>query len=128
MKRESLDGLKAAFEEWRSRKRYRQQATPAVLLARARRAAQRHGSAAVVRATKVEKGRLNAEGSSRPRLGRSVAVRAPAFSRLALAAPAVAAQPFAEVETATGLKLRFFTRCGEALGLLSSLCRAGGGQ
>ena len=52
----------------------------------------------------------------------------PAFSRMALAAPAPTVGPFAELETAAGLKLRFFTQTDQTLELLSSLCAAGGAQ
>jgi hypothetical protein len=127
MKRESLDGLMAAFEEWRSKKRYLREAVPAALMERARRAARRHGPAAVSRATKVDRGRLKT-GSGGRRTRRPAAARALAFSRVELAAPAVAARPFAEVETATGLKLRLFTQTDEVLELLSSLCSSGGGR
>jgi hypothetical protein len=123
MKRESLNGLKAAFEEWRSKKRYRQEPVPAALLERARRVARHHGSAAVARATKVDSGRLSAQGR-----GRRVPVQAPAFSRVELAAPAVAVRPFAELEMAPGLKVRLFTQTDEVLELLSSLLGSGGEQ
>ena len=127
MKRESLDGLKAAFEEWRTKKRYLREAVPAALMERARRAARRHGPAAVARATKVDRSRLKT-GSRGRRAKRPAAVRALAFSRVELAAPVVATRPFAEVETATGLKLRLFTQTDEVLELLSSLCNSGGGR
>lgn len=127
MKRGSLDELKAAFEEWRSRKRYRQEAIPAALLERARRAARAHGPAAVARATRVDRGRLETGSRSR-RARRPAAARAPAFSRLELAAPTVAARPFAELEMATGVKVRLFTQTDEVLGLISSLFGSGGGQ
>jgi len=52
----------------------------------------------------------------------------PAFSRMELAAPAVAIRPFAEVETTAGVKLRLFTATDQVLGLLSSLCGVGGGR
>jgi hypothetical protein len=127
MNRESLDGLKAAFEEWRSRKRYRQQAIPGALLERARRAARRHGPGAVARATRVDRGRLKTGSRSR-RERRPAATRVPAFSRVALAAPAVAAQPFAELEMATGVKVRLFTQTDEVLEWLASLCGPGGAR
>jgi hypothetical protein len=127
MKRGSLDELKAAFERWRRKKRYRQEAIPAALMERARRAARRHGPAAVARATRVDRGRLKTGSRSR-RARRPAAARAPAFSRLELAAPAVAARPFAELETATGVKVRLFTQTDEVLELVSSLFGSGGGQ
>jgi hypothetical protein len=53
----------------------------------------------------------------------------PTFTRVELAAPAeVAARPFAEVETATGLKVRLFIPTDEALKLISSLCGLGGAR
>ena len=127
MNEKSLDRLKAAFDDWRSKKRHLREAVPGALLARARRAAQHHGPAAVARVTKVDRARLRtARGSRRP--GPPVVAQLPAFSRLELTAPATAMQPFAEVETATGAKLRFFAQTDELLGLLSSLCGTGGGQ
>jgi len=47
MNEKSLDGLKAAFDSWRSKKRHPREAIPGALLARARRAARHHGPAAV---------------------------------------------------------------------------------
>jgi hypothetical protein len=118
---ESLAGLKAAFEEWRSKKRYEREAIPAHLLERARLAARRYGPAAVARATKVDRGRLKT-GLGRRSTRRALAMDVPTFSRVELAAPATAARPFAEVETATGLKVRLFAQTDAALELLSSLC------
>ena len=123
---ESLAELKAAFEEWRSRKRDPREAVPVDLLQRARAAAGRHGPAAVARATKVGRGRLKT-GRSRGKMRQVPAAGLPTYSRLELAAPAAAtARPFAEVEMPTGLKVRLFTETGETLGLLSSLLGAGG--
>lgn len=122
MEFESLAGLKAAFDEWRRRKRHPREAMPADLLERARRAARRHGPAAVDRATKVGRGRLKIGGSGRrERRG----ARVPTFTRVEIAAPAAAALPFAEVETATGLRVRLFTQTDAALALISSLCGSG---
>lgn len=123
MESESLAELKTAFEKWRSRKRHVREAVPAELLQRARAAAARHGWAAVARATKVDRGRLE---SDRIRGGRVRGTGVPMYSRLDLAAPAATARPFAEVEMPTGLRVRLFTDTGEALGLLSSLLGAGG--
>jgi len=124
---ESLAELKVAFEKWRSRKRHVREAVPVELLQRARAAAGRHGPAAVHRATKVAWDRLKAGRRDRPER-RALAAAAPAYSRLELGAPAVAAtaRPFAEVEMPTGLKVRLFTESVEAHGLLSSLLGAGG--
>jgi len=120
---ESLVELKAAFDEWRSRKRHAREAVPADLLRRACAAARHHGAAAVAQATKVDRGRLKT--GRRSRGGRKApAASAPTYSRLDLAAPP-AARPFAEIEMPTGLKVRLFTGAGEAIGLLSSLLGAG---
>jgi hypothetical protein len=125
---ESLVELKAAFDEWRSRKRHAREAVPLSLLRRACAAARHHGPAAVARATKVDRGRLKTGRGSRG--GRKArAASAPTYSRLDLAAPTVATpRPFAEIEMPTGLKVRLFTDAGEALGLLSSLLGAGGSR
>jgi len=128
MRAESLDGLKAAFEEWRSRKRHEREAVPADLLKRACKAARRHGPAAVARATKVDRGRLATGGPRRRPGGARVASPTPTFSRVALSAPSAAVAPFAELETAAGLKLRLFAQTDEALDLISMLCAAGGAR
>jgi hypothetical protein len=121
---ESLAELKTAFEKWRSRKRHVREAVPAELLQRARAAAARHGWAAVARATKVDRSRLESDRSRGG--GRwAPATGGPLYSRLELAAPAATARPFAEVEMPTGLRVRLFTDTGDALGLLSSLLGAG---
>ena len=123
---ESLAALKAAFEAWRSRKRHVREAVPAELLQRARAAIRRHGPAAVARATKVERVRLET-GRGPGKKRRVPGAGVPTYSRMELAAPAATtARPFAEVELPTGLKVRLFTETGEALGLLSSLLGAGG--
>ena len=124
MEVEALAALGTAFEEWRSRKRHPREAVPADLLKRARRAARRHGPAAVARATKVDRSRLKIDGTGR-RERRGARVPVPTFSRMEIVAPAVAARPVAEIETASGLKVRLFTQTDEALQLVSSLCGSG---
>jgi hypothetical protein len=122
---ESLAELKTAFEKWRSKKRHVREAIPVELLQRARAAAAHHGWAAVARATKVDRGRLEAERSGGgKRMVSDTGV--PRYSRVELAAPASTARPFAEVEMPTGLRVKLFTETGEALALLSSLLGAGG--
>jgi len=127
MENESLAKLKAAFEDWRSKKRYAREAVPADLLERARAAARRHGPAAVHRATKVDRGRLKTGHKSRGGTGAPAAC-VPAFSRVELAVPAAPTRPFAEVEMPTGLKVRLFTQTDATLELLSSLFDARGAQ
>jgi hypothetical protein len=127
MNETSLDRLKAAFDDWRSKKRHPREAIPGALLARARRAARHHGPAAVARVTKVDRTRLRTARASR-HAGPPGVAQPPAFSRVELTPPAMAVRPFAEVETATGAKLRFFAQTDELLGLLSSLCGTGGAQ
>ena len=124
MSEKSLDRLRAAFDDWRSKKRYPREAIPGALLERARRAARHHGPAAVARATKVDRKRLKTSRGTRVRP--RPAAEPPRFSRVELAAPPVAAGPYAEVETATGVRIRFFAQTDEVLGLLSSLCGSGG--
>lgn len=123
---ESLSGLKAAFEAWRSKKRHPREAVPVELVERARAAAHHHGPAAVHRATRVGRGRLATGGRGRHASG-DAGASLPRYSRLEVTAPvSPMALPFAEVEMPTGLKVRLFTETGEALGLLSSLLGAGG--
>jgi len=123
MPSESLAGLKAAFEEWRSNKRHLREAVPVELLQRARVAARQHGPAAVARATKLDRGRIKAGRTGNDRRSAPM-TGAPAFSRLELGAPA--RRPFAEVEMPTGLKVRLFTQSDEALRLLSCLLATAG--
>ena len=120
MQGDSLDKLKAAFEEWRSRKRHPREAIPADLLDRARRAVSVHGSMAVWRATNVGRSRLTA-GRRSPSKATPSRRRVPAYSRVEIAPPAID-RPFAEVVTPTGVKLRLFAESGEAFAWLSSLC------
>jgi hypothetical protein len=124
MQVESLGGLRAAFEAWRSRKRHPREPVPAELLERARAAARHHGWAATARAAKVERARL--ETGRRRGGGGGSATGVPPYSRVELAAPTAVSGPFAEVEMPSGLKVRLFTGSHEALGLLSSLLGAGG--
>jgi len=127
MNKESLDGLKAAFDNWRSKKRYPREAIPGALLARARRAARHHGPAAVSRVTKVDRKRLKASRKTRVRSrAAAAAAELPRFSRVELTAPPVATGAYAELETATGVRIRFFAQTEEVLGLFSSLCGSGG--
>jgi len=127
MEVESLAGLKAAFEKWRSKKRHPREAVPGDLLERACAAARLHGPAAVAHATKVDRGRLKT--GRRSRGGSSVpAAGVPTFSRVEIAAPAGPTRPFAEVEMPSGLKVRLFAQTDEAVGLLSSLLGAGGAR
>jgi hypothetical protein len=125
MKGESLEGLKAAFEEWRNQKRHLREAIPPVLLQRARQAACQHGPSAVARATKLDRGRLRIS-NGRPQESQLVPAPALTFTRVELTAPALAERPFAEIETTTGMKVRLFTQTEEVFGLLLSLCGSGG--
>jgi hypothetical protein len=52
----------------------------------------------------------------------------PSYTRVELAAPASAVRPFAEVELPSGVKLRLFSGSSETMGLLSTVCGAGGGR
>jgi hypothetical protein len=131
MKVDSLDELRSAFAEWRRSKRYAREATPEQLLARARRATEKHGVTAVVGVTRVERARLfrsrrasrKAPDEKTKGEPRSVAT----FSRLELSAPsAPSLRPIAEVETGSGLKLRMFEQTPELMGLLSAVCGVGG--
>lgn len=126
MQKESLAGLKVAFAAWRRKKRHVREAVPDELMERARLAVEVHGVSAVVRATKISGDRLRPPGTA-GRKGRSRGASVPTFSRVELAAPVVS-RPFAEVETASGVKVRLFTASEEALRMLLSLCGMGGGQ
>ena len=138
MKVDSLDELQAAFAAWRRQKKHARESMPQELVARAHRAAKKHGERAVVRVTQVERGRLFRS----PRAGtkavqvarkeaqansRSVA----AFTRVELSAPGAPGAPstprlIAEVETGSGVTLRLFEPTPELMGLLSAVCGLGG--
>jgi hypothetical protein len=122
MKADSLKELKAAFDRWRRQKQHVREPVPEELWERACRAVRVHGLKGVVRATKLERSRLVGKLKNEKR--RRAA--APSFSRLELVAPSATTSPIAEVETATGVKLRIFAQTQETLTLLSSLCGMGG--
>jgi len=131
MKVDSLDELRSAFADWRRRKKYAREAMPEELLARARRATEKHGVTAVVGVTRVERARLfrsrpaGRKGPDEKRKGepREVAT----FSRLELSGPsAPRPRPSAEVETVSGVRLRVFEQTPELMGLLSAVCGLGG--
>jgi hypothetical protein len=119
MKADSLDDLAAAFGQWRSNKRHVRERVPDDLWERALSATRIHGTGAVARATKLEHQRLVERA---PKASTTPPV-VPAFSRISLTAPLAGPCPIVEVETPTGLKLRFFAQTPETLNLLSSLCR-----
>jgi hypothetical protein len=127
MENGSLAEVKAAFDEWRSRKRHPREAIPTELLERARAEARQHGPTAVAQATKVDRARLatGARKRSRPKkaLGEDRG-----YSCVNLAAPSGAGRPFAEVEMPTGVKVRLFAQTGESVSLLSSLLGFGGAR
>jgi hypothetical protein len=130
---ESLVELGKAFAAWRRRKRHVREAVPEALMARARAAARQHGPAVVGRATGVQRDRLVVGRAERRGVaGRSAAAASivPAYSRVEMAATSAlsSAQPIAEVETPSGLKVRLFVESGGALGLLSALLGAGGAR
>ena len=127
---ESLVELGEAFAEWRRRKRHAREAVPEALIARARAAARQHGSVAVGRATGVQRDRLVVARAERRGVTRRSAAATsivPAYSRVEVVATAAlsSAQPFAEVEAPSGLKVRLFVESGGALGLLTALLGAG---
>jgi hypothetical protein len=126
MGNEGLAELSAAFAEWRSKKRHMREATPSELLKRARAEARRYGPAEVARATGVDRSRLKTEGRARRRP--ETPMGSAGYSRVTLAAPGGGAQPFAEIEGLTGVKVRLFMPSGEVLGVLSSLLGVGGAR
>lgn len=122
---ESLEELGEAFGEWRSKKRHPREAIPDELVERARRAAGVHGPGRVARTVKIDGRRLIGASGSAARI-RGNAVGVPSYSRVEMAA--ASAGPFAEVEMPNGLKLRLYSQTQETLGLLSSMCVAGGAR
>jgi hypothetical protein len=126
MKIDSLDELESAFALWRRAKKHAREPVPRELLARARRAAKKHGVRAVVRVTRVERARLCRARPAVSKKPRGAPRSTPAFSRLELSAPGKAGpRPIAEVET-SGVTLRVFEQTPEMMGLLSAACGLGG--
>lgn len=129
---DSLNELKSAFVQWRSRKKHVREPMPEELLARARHAAKVHGVVAVVGATGVERARLFRVKPARTKAPMRTEPQAeprpvPTYSRLELSAPAASSpRPIAEIETGTGVTLRVFEQTPEMVGLLSAMCGVGG--
>ncbi len=131
---DSLNELKAAFVQWRSRKKHAREPVPEELLARARHATKMHGVAAVVGVTRVERARLFRVKSARTKVQAPMRTEppgeprsVPAYSRLELSAPAASSpRPIAEIETGSGVTLRVFEQTPEMVGLLSAMCGVGG--
>jgi hypothetical protein len=131
---DSLDELKSAFVQWRSRKKHEREPVPQELLARARQATKMHGVAAVVGVTRVERARLFRVKPARTKVQAPMRTEprgepgsVPAYSRLELSAPAASSpRPIAEIETRTGVTLRVFEQTPEMLRLLSAMCDVGG--
>jgi hypothetical protein len=134
MKVDSLDELRLAFEEWRRSKKHAREAMTEGLRARARRAIERHGIRAVVRVTRVEKGRLLGSRRAGRKAQDEKAMGGeprpvPKFSRLEVSAPSTPRlRPIAEVETNSGVTLRLFEQTPELMGLLSAVCGLGGAR
>jgi hypothetical protein len=125
MKVETLDELKAAFDDWRSKKRHPREAVPSGLRRRAHRAIDVYGLGVVAKSMKLDQTRLKLE-HARGEQSESGPM-APSYSRMELAPPTAAAErPFAEVETPAGVKVRLFTPTAEAVGLVTSLLAMGG--
>ena len=134
MKVESLEELRAAFAEWRSRKRHARERMPEGLLVRAREATKRHGVTAVVGVTRVQRSRLFRSTTAIAKSHEAARTSAkdvprpvPTFSRLELGAPLAPSRgPVVEVETRSGLTLRVFQQTPEMMGLLCAVCGFGG--
>lgn len=126
MSNESLDDLKGAFKSWRLKKRYSTERVPAELAARARRAVGEYGLTRVIKATKVRQYHLAEDGRRGSSRGSKAGLPVPAFSRVQIMEPVASRAPIAEVETASGMKLRVFSITPETVGLMSSFCRVGG--
>lgn len=131
---DSLNELKSAFVQWRSRKKHVREPMPEELVARARDATKMHGVAAVVGATRVERARLFRVKPARTKERAPMRTEpqdeprsVPAYSRLELSAPAASSpRPIAEIETGSGVTLRVFEQTPELVRLLSAMCGVGG--
>jgi len=145
MAAESLNQIGAAFRKWRKKKKFVREAVPKSLIDRAVRAAAAHGVVAVARAAKIPSDRLKIQldnrscdpkgnnrvagrSTCRPKDNRSKPgkVASPGFSRISLAPPSADRSPIAEIETPTGVRVKFFTLTAESVGLLSTMLGYGG--
>ena len=124
MEVESLEELKTAFAEWRSKKKYSGEAIPDELLQRARLAGTVHGNGRVARAVNVEWRRLR--GVKREMRGQASPERTPTFSRVELTAPG-SGRPLVELLLANGTMVRLYTEGPGILALLSAVSGTGVG-
>lgn len=128
MSEDSLEELKGAFGRWRSGKRHAREATPEPLLTRARRAAERYGVVQVSRAVGVDRRRLE-DAKLAGKMAQVKPGATPAYSRVEVSGGGMGLwRPFAELELPRGVKVRLYANGPETMGLLSSVCGAGGGQ
>ena len=122
MKEVTLTELTAAFSKWRKNRRNLREPVPKALWEQTIRAIEVHGDQAVARATKFQRSRI----LERAKKATNRSTDVPAYSRVSIAAPSEPGCPIAEVETASGMKLRVFVQTRETLELLTSLCSDGG--
>ena len=127
MKVDSLEELGAAFGEWRRSKTHPREAMPVELVERARQAARVHGRGPVARALRIDSGRLRGACGFGGKFRRGAAA-SPSYSRLEFVPSVVPTRPFVELEMPSGVRLRFYSQTQEMLGLLSSVCVAGGAR
>ena len=134
---EFLSDLKVEFREWRQRKAFNSEPIPGSLMTKAKAAAAKHGVGRVASALMVEGRRLkpclsDAAMPAVPTKARvlakpAVAAKIPSYSRIEVAGSR-GPQPLMEAETPVGVKLRVFAITPETIGVLSSFCRAVGGE
>jgi hypothetical protein len=125
MQEETLEDLREAYEEWRSKKKHTREGIPEELIERARRVAREHGRWRVARRMGIDSRRL-ARRPGEERGERAIAA-GPTYSRIELVGAAIGG-PFAELEMPSGIKVRLYEQTEEALGLLSAVCVVGGGR
>jgi hypothetical protein len=125
---DSLEQLSAAFGEWRTGKRHLRERVPEELLRKARRMAKTYGVNRVARALKVDRRRLEGPQTAAREEGGTGPAMTPSYSRVDLVEVAAPARPLAELELPNGIKLRLYVETQAVLGLLSSVCGAGGGR
>lgn len=131
MQVDSLESLKTAFHDWRSKKRHQKERVPEDLVMRARRCAMTYGASAVVRAVSIDYRRLAgqvpiADMDTNDRLNgarqtTALAAPTPSYSRLEFFAPQAPDRPVFEIETPERLKLRVFQMTAETVSLLSTI-------
>ena len=101
---------------------------PEELLRKAQRVAKTYGVNRVARAVKMDRRRLEGPQTAASEENGTGPAMTPSYSRMDLVGAAAPTRPVAELEMPSGIKLRLYVETQAVMGLLSSVCGAGGGR